>query len=264
MSVKIQLKRNESLFTSKDEAMRKLQEQLSTAQAGEIIIATYDATPQYDFNKLPEGVSIVDGKGEIHVGPYDTYSSDLGLTGIGVVGPYEDRQLRFIMAPARTAYTDATYKPGRYLIHPNLSKESELCNPQFDDCKSLTKIFIDMYKKGVEDAQETSVEDNWDDCIWKELESYSAGVLAVGKWCMPSIVYLRTMYSQKEQINQVLSLLSYGPLDPSVMLKYEALSCQCISGTRFETGTWDMRDDSAGIANPTARYRISAYFVSIP
>lgn len=45
MSVKLQLKRNETPFTSKDEAMQKLQEQLSTAQAGEIIIATYDATP---------------------------------------------------------------------------------------------------------------------------------------------------------------------------------------------------------------------------
>lgn len=264
MSVKLQLKRNETPFTSKDEAMQKLQEQLSTAQAGEMIIATYDATPQYDFNKLPDGVSIVDGEGNIHISPYDTYNSDLGLTGIGVVGSYESRQYRFIMAPPQVALAKETYKPVNFSIHPNLSEESELCNPQFDDCKLLTNNFINKYKRTIEDYKEEGMADNWDECIWKKLESYSAGVLTVGKWCMPSVVYLRIVYGLKTQINQVLSLLSYDPLDFNIPLRYEALSCQCNSDTRYETGTWNMQDDSAGIGNPTSNFAISVYFVSIP
>ena len=61
MALKLQLKRNRTLFASKEEAMGKLAEQLSTAQAGEMIIATYEATPQpieykmIDFG-LPSGL----------------------------------------------------------------------------------------------------------------------------------------------------------------------------------------------------------------
>ena len=58
MSLKLQLKRNKTPFASKDEAMGKLQEQLSTAQAGEMIIAVYNSAQQYEYVDLglPNGL----------------------------------------------------------------------------------------------------------------------------------------------------------------------------------------------------------------
>lgn len=48
MSIQLQLKRNETPFTSKDEARQKLIEQLSSAKAGEMVIATYTLEQQND------------------------------------------------------------------------------------------------------------------------------------------------------------------------------------------------------------------------
>ena len=58
MSLKLQLKRNKDPFASKDEAMEKLQEQLSAAQAGEMIIAVYNSDQQHDYVDLglPSGL----------------------------------------------------------------------------------------------------------------------------------------------------------------------------------------------------------------
>ena len=52
MSLKLQLKRNKTPFASKDEAIGKLAEQLSTAQAGEMIIATYQKPKVYEYVDL--------------------------------------------------------------------------------------------------------------------------------------------------------------------------------------------------------------------
>ena len=58
MSLKLQLKQNKTPFESKDEAMQKLQEQLATAQAGEMIIAVYNSAQQYEYVDLglPSGL----------------------------------------------------------------------------------------------------------------------------------------------------------------------------------------------------------------
>lgn len=48
MSIQLQLKRNETPFTSKDEARQKLIEQLSSAKTGEMVIATYTLEQQND------------------------------------------------------------------------------------------------------------------------------------------------------------------------------------------------------------------------
>ena len=50
--LKLQLKRNETPFATKEEAMQKLQEQLATAQAGEMIIATYQKPKVYEYVDL--------------------------------------------------------------------------------------------------------------------------------------------------------------------------------------------------------------------
>ena len=58
MSLKLQLKRNKAPFESKEEAIEKLQEQLSTAQAGEMIIAVYNSAQQHEYVDLglPSGL----------------------------------------------------------------------------------------------------------------------------------------------------------------------------------------------------------------
>lgn len=58
MPIKLQLKRNKTPFTSKDEAMQKLQEQLSAAKVGEMIIATYQKPKVYEYVDLglPSGL----------------------------------------------------------------------------------------------------------------------------------------------------------------------------------------------------------------
>ena len=58
MAFKLQFKRNETPFESKEEAMEKLTEQLSAAQAGEMIVAVYKSAQQYEYVDLglPSGL----------------------------------------------------------------------------------------------------------------------------------------------------------------------------------------------------------------
>lgn len=158
------------------------------------------------FNSdLPEGVSIVDEVGGIHVSPYDTWNSELGYTGIGINKDGHS----FIMAIAediRNEHNDSDLSINtKKSWSPALSRKDI---PNLKNYSMGSSALDDFYSKkntnAILNALKTSSNPNEIDNAAVVARNYSKGCIGEGQWDLPSCGILSLIYIFKNQLLELV------------------------------------------------------------
>lgn len=169
----------------------------------------FRGNPLANLVNIPEGLSIIDGSGNIIAADdYSSWNEGMGLTGIGVnslTGIHSDR-VKFIFAVA-DAMTDSHVDDGLISTQKHWSQ-----NLYGTDIPGLTKY-----------EEETQAENNFSsrsntDAIIKALgetletdnaavvcRNYSAGIIGQGMWDLPALGILKTINDLKNSIQTLMT-----------------------------------------------------------
>ena len=146
---------------------------------------------------LPEGLSIIDEGGGIHVDPYDTYNSKLGYTGIGI----NSNNHQFVMG---------LLEDNRAIWMKNLIDVPGIVN---------TPTIVaanDVYSshENTEAIILASPSDN--NIAAKKCRGYEKGCLGKGLWDLPAGGHLRLIYNYRDSLIELQNLLYPEPLELGV------------------------------------------------
>lgn len=210
------------------------------------------------FNSdLPEGLSIIDEGGGIHVSPYDTWNSELGYTGIGI----NSEGHSFIMA-IPDDFKFNFYNPTDMSINTRKKFSvvlSESNIPGMTVARDLESAVNDFSSKENTDAilavLATSSNPNEIDNAAVVCRNYSKGNIGKGQWDLPSAGILNLLLSYTDIVWDLSENIS-GHSSTNI-----GLAVYHSSTGSSDKAIWVMQEDrlSSGIWKDNYNYVLPVY-----